>query len=558
MLDNLNNTYPHAVHTLADKPLSNTHPVTANEFGTLILAVDLGTSGCKTAIVDIGKTKHDKANVLAWTFEPCEIFIEGDSAEQDPEHWWQALLTTAKQVLDETGLHAHIQAVSCSCQGENTLPIDEHNQPLMRSISWMDMRGAKHIQAVAGGALAVSGFSPNKIYNWIKFTGGAPALTGKDPSGHMLYIKNERPDIYAKTKTFLNVPDYLVMRLTGKPVASYDSILTSWVTDNRNLQHIHYLKKLIDQLGIDKAKLPHLAPCSKVVGRLTSEVATALGLSKDVAVVAGALDTSACAMGSGQVADNATHLYIGTSSWLAAHTPTKKTDIFKSIAAVPSAHPDRYLMIALQSLAGANLTFLRDNVFFAQDGLSGNAPDDCYQQFDRLAAESPLGAKGLFYLPWLYGERSPVEDKTLRAGFINLTLEHTRADMVRAVMEGVALNTKWLMEPVQVFLGEVLTEIVITGGGGMSELWCQMFADVLNVRIKQPQNPIHVNALGAAFIAGIGIGAMSVDDIPHKVSYKKTYEPNPDHALLYHQKFETYKALYKALQPIYAKLNANQ
>lgn len=130
--------------------------------------------------------------------------------------------------------------------------------------------------------------------------------------------------------------------------------------------------------------------------------------------------------------------------------------------------------------------------------------------------------------------------------------------MVRAVMEGVALNTKWLMEPVQVFLGEVLQEIVITGGGGMSDVWCQMFADVLNVRIKQPNNPLHVNALGAAFIAGIGIGAMRVEDIPHKVEYRKTYTPNPQAAMLYHEKFETYKAFYKALQPLYARLNTNK
>lgn len=537
---------------------ANATPSPAATHGTLILAVDLGTSGCKTAIVDIGDNRHDKARVLAWAFEPCELIVEGDRAEQNPEDWWQALVKTAKHVLDDTGLHEHIAAISCSCQGENTIAIDDKQNPLMNAISWMDMRGAKHIQAVAGGALAVSGFSPNKIYNWIKFTGGAPALTGKDPAGHMLYLKNERPEIYAKTKTFLNVPDYLVMRLTGKAVASYDSILTSWVTDNRNLQHIHYMQKLIDQLGIDKAKLPPLAPCSKIVGHLKTEVAHALGLSNDVAVVAGAVDTSACAIGSGQVTDNAAHLYIGTSSWLAAHTPEKKTDIFKSIAAVPSAHPNKYLMIALQSLAGANLSFLRDNVFFAKDGLTDNAPDDCYQQFDKLAEQSPIGAKGLLYMPWLYGERSPVEDKSLRAGFVNLSLEHTRADMVRAVMEGVALNTKWLMEPVQVFLGEVLQEIVITGGGGMSDVWCQMFADVLNVRIKQPNNPLHVNALGAAFIAGIGIGAMRVEDIPHKVEYRKTYTPNPQAAMLYHEKFETCKAFYKALQPLYARLNTNK
>lgn len=523
---------------------------------TPILAVDLGTSGCKTAIIDLGSSPTDVAEVLAWAFHPVETFIAGDSAEQNPEDWWQAFLTTAKKVLAKTGLHQQIVAVSCSCQGENTLPIDKNNQPLMRSMSWMDMRGAKHIQAQAGGAMAVSGFAPQKIYNWIKFTGGAPALTGKDPAGHMLYVKHDLPEIYAKTQTFLNVPDYMVLRLTGSAVASYDSILTSWVTDNRDPSNITYMDKLIAQSGIDKAKFPTIAPCTQVVGQLQPCVAEALGLSAEVAVVAGAMDTTACAVGSGQVADNAAHIYIGTSNWLAAHTPNKKTDVFKSIASVPCALPDKYLMTALQSTAGANLTFLRDKVFFADDGLTGTAPDDVYQQFDVLAATSPRGAKGLMYMPWLYGERCPVEDKTLRAGFVNLHLEHTRADMIRAVMEGVALNNKWLLEPAQVFLGEMIEEIVITGGGALSDFWCQLFADVLNVRIKQPENPLHTNALGAAFIAGVGLGVMQFSDVAHKVRYGKVFTPNPEAAMHYHQQFATYKTLYKALQPIYAKLNA--
>lgn len=526
-----------------------------NAQGHYILAVDLGTSGCKTAIVNLNIHNDQPANVVAWAFAPCRTLVEGDKAEQDPNDWWQAFVTTAKDVLSQTGLNQQILAICCSCQGENTLPLDADNHPLMNAISWMDMRGAKHIQAQCGGALAVSGYAPNKIYQWIKLTGGAPALTGKDPSGHMLFLKHEKPDIYHATKTFVNVPDYMVLRLTGDIVASYDSILTSWVTDNRELSNIQYAPKLIDMLGLDADKLPKLGACHQVVGTLLPAVADELSLPHSVAVMAGAVDTSACAIGSGQVADNAAHLYIGTSSWLAAHVPNKKTDVFKGIASVPCAHGSKYLMIALQSLAGANLTFLRDKVFFAEDGLTDACPDDVYQQFDDIAERSPIGAKGLMYMPWLYGERSPVEDKSLRAGWVNLSIEHDRADIIRSVMEGVALNTKWLMEPAQVFMGELIDEIVITGGGGMSALWCQIFADVLGVRIKQPKNALHVNAIGAAFIAGVGLGLMRFDDVANKVDYAHVYHPNPDAVVQYQQKYQQFLECYKALQPIYARLN---
>lgn len=519
-----------------------------------ILAIDLGTSGCKTAIVDIGRGEA-KSEVLAWAFQPVQTYIEDDAAEQNPEDWWQAILKTAKQVLDETQLHQQILAVSCSCQGENTLPIDDNDEPLMRSILWMDMRGAKYIQAQVGKGLSVGGYNPSKIYRWIKYTGGAPALTGKDPSGHMLYIKHEHPDIYAKTKTFLNVPDYLCLRLTGRAVASYDSILTSWVTDNRDPSNVQYHDGLIKQLGIDKSKFPEIAPCSRVIGHLQKSVADQLKLSQQVPVVAGAIDTTACALGAGTIDDNEAHLYIGTSNWLAAHVPYKKTDISKSIASVPCALPDKYLMIALQSTAGANLQFLRDNLFFNNDGLTDLAPDDVYQRFDQLAEGSPVGASGLLYTPWLYGERCPVEDKSLRATFINLSLDHTRADVIRAVMEGVALNNKWLLEPVNGFLSKPLTQIVLTGGGAMSDLWCQIFADCLNLVIKQPKNPLHTNALGAGFIAGVGIGEMTFADIPKKVEYAKVFNPIEANVKVYNEKYQTFLKLYKAMKPIYSQLN---
>ena len=174
---------------------------------------------------------------------------------------------------------------------------------------------------------------------------------------------------YPRLFSKLNALDYLNLRLTGRCLATYDSILTSWVSDNRDTSNVVYSDVLVRGCGIAREKFPEIVKCTDVIGRLRPEVATAIGLSPEVAVVAGAIDSTAAAIGSGAVRDYETHLYIGTSSWLAAHVPFKKTDIMSALASVPCAIPDRYLLIALQATAGGNLTFLRDKILYHKDEL---------------------------------------------------------------------------------------------------------------------------------------------------------------------------------------------
>ena len=169
-----------------------------------------------------------------------------------------------------------------------------------------------------------------------------PSLTGKDPAAHMLLVREKFPEVYARTYKFLNVLDYLNLRLTGRFAATFDSILTSWVTDNRNPNDIRYHDALIKTSGIDADKFPEIVSCTTVLGNVKSEVAEALGLSTDVKVVAGAIDNTAAAIGSGAVDDFMPHLYIGTSSWIAAHVPFKKTDI-SFVAGVCAVRPARSL-----------------------------------------------------------------------------------------------------------------------------------------------------------------------------------------------------------------------
>ena len=239
----------------------------------LILAVDLGTSGMKVALITVS------GKVLGWEAEPVRLLITPDGgAEQSPDEWWAAFLSAAGRLLKrEQDAGPRIEAVCCSTQGEGTVPVDKNGQALSNCILWMDMRGASHLKKQLGGLLSIDGAAIDKVLRFVRLTGGMPSMTGKDPAGHMLFIRDTQPELYAKTYKFLNVLDYLNLRLTGRFVATSDSILTSWVTDNRDPDAIRYHDGLISTLGLDAAKLPEIVACSDVIGTLKADVAEELG-----------------------------------------------------------------------------------------------------------------------------------------------------------------------------------------------------------------------------------------------------------------------------------------
>ena len=426
----------------------------------------------------------------------------------------------------------------------------------MNCVLWMDMRGAPYLREHFRGLVNLTGAGLRNTLRWIRLTGGMPSMTGKDPAAHMLLIRECFPEIYEKTYKFLNVLDYMNLRLTGRFTATFDSILTSWVTDNRDPDAIRYSPALVRACGVEGDKLPEIVPCTAVLGKLKPEVVAALDLDPDVQVVAGAIDTTAAAIGSGAVEDYALHLYIGTSSWMAAHVPFKKTDAIASLASLPCAVPGRYLMTALQATAGGNLTYLRDNILYHKDELLQEADvPDIFKVLDQIAARTPAGSNGVLYTPWIWGERAPVEDKTLRAGLYNLSLYNTREDVIRAILEGIAFNTNWLLAPAEKFLGRKVASINLVGGGAQSDVWCQIFADVMNLEIHQVKDPVQSNARGAAWIGAMGLGAISFTDIPKLVEFTGTYQPNPSNRAIYTERFEVFKQVYQQMKPVYHRLN---
>ena len=518
-----------------------------------ILAVDLGTSGCKTALVSV------EGRVAGWAFAQVPLHIlPGGGAEQVPADWWTALVSTTRKVMGQGGVPPQaVAGVCCSCQGEGTVPVDGDGRALMNAITWADMRAAALIREHARGWPNVAGYDARRLLRWLRITGGAPALTGSDPSAHMLLVRDRFPEVYRATHKFLNVLDYMNLRLTGRFVATCDSILTSWVTDNRDLRRVRYHRALLGASGIDADKYPDIVPCTEVIGTLQAAAASDLGLPVSTPVVAGSVDNTAVAIGSGALGDFEAHLYIGTSSWIGAHVPFKKTDLFSNVASVPCARPDRYLMVALQSNAGVCLSFLKDRILYHDDELlkEGQGPD-VYGILDRMAARVPPGSRGLLFTPWLHGERTPVSDPCLRGGFFNLGLEHSRPDMVRAILEGVAFNTRWMQRPVERFLGRPLREITVVGGGGVSDTWCQILADVLNVPVRQLADPMQANARGAAGIGAVGLGLLTFPQTARLATVRRVYAPEPSHREVYDRGFESFVEIHRRVRPLYRRLNA--
>jgi xylulokinase len=515
-----------------------------------ILAIDHGTSAMKPAIVST------RGEVIGWACETTPLYLHpGGGAEQNPEEWWQAFLTAAKNLIDQELVPAKdIIAVSNTSQWSGTVVVDTNGQPLMNAIIWMDSRGEPYIRKKLKGLINIQGYSIFNLLRWLRKTAGIPTKSGKDPIAHILYIQHELPDIYEQASMFLEPTDYINLRLSGEIASSPSTMMLHWITDTRNINNPQYDNGLVKRLGVDREKLPELKQSTDVLGTLQKEVANTLGLSEAVKVFVCTSDIPSAVIGSGAVRDYEGHIYIGTSSWLTCHVPFKKTDIGSNIASLPSAIPGRYFIANEQETAGACLTYLRDQIFYPDDDTKcGN--QDVYREFDRIVEQVPVGSHKVIFTPWLYGERTPVEDHTVRGGFFNISLNSKKEHLIRAVFEGVAFNSRWVLTAVDKFTKRPFETLNIIGGGAQSNIWCQIYADILNRNIRQVDAPLQANARGAAFIASVGLGKITFNDIPDLIQIAKTFTPNPENRKFYDDLFKEYVGIYKTNKGLYQRLN---
>ena len=307
--------------------------------------------------------------------------------------------------------------------------------------------------------------------------------------------------------------------------------------------------------AIDASKLPEMIPSMSVLGPILRSVADDLGLPTDVVIVAGANDSVAAAIGTGALAPGQGTVVMGTTSVLTAHHPTRVVGSSKAIVTMPSALSDRFYVMAEAGLGGKVLeTFLRE-IRHAADSLESSGQDDMFELVSREISGIAAGSDGLLFLPWLIGSAAPKIESRQRGAFVGMSMRTTRAHMLRAVLEGVALQMRWLADEVESTLGVPFPVVRFAGGGAQSDDWAQTMADVLGRDVEQVRGPRHATARGAGLLGFLSLGVIDLADLAGRVPIQRRFEPLPANRALFDERTLIYRDLHERLAEPIARLN---
>lgn len=517
-----------------------------------IVAHDMGTSSNKAILTTVHGKIIAEAKAHYPMYHPVPHY-----AEQDPFDWWNAVCETTRQVLEQAKISPTLVAgITFSSQTQCFIPVDETGTPVRRAFSWLDGRSANIIHQKLWTPPRIMGYNIIKLLKLLTITGGSPGHTGKDQIGKILWMKTHEPDLFARTHKFIDAKDYLIHRLTGNMVTSADIAHIWWMLDtrkNRNTWH----PDLCKYAGISPDKLLEVKPSAAIVGHITKQAALEIGLPEGVPVVNGAGDLSAAALGSGALKEGEFIVNIGTCGWVGSHETKRRLDIVHYAGCIGSTNPDKYyLALAHQQTAGVCLEWLKDRILYHKDQLQQESHvRTIYILLDQLAASVPPGSEGLIFTPWMYGERCPLDDDTVRAGLYNVSLNHSREHIVRAVLEGIAFNLRWAMETLEKLCRPV-EEMRFIGGGAQSDLWCQIMADVTNKTIHRVEDPGYAGAKGVALLTSMTLGFIpDYETISSYIQIDRTFKPNPETRALYDRLFKEFKNLYKQNRAWFARMN---
>ncbi|MHA1148350.1 MAG: xylulokinase [Promethearchaeota archaeon] len=512
-----------------------------------ILTSDIGTTGNKATLFDL------KLNPISESYKSYSLFYpEKGWAEQKAEDFWNSIKICFKKIMESSQINPNdIAGIAFTCQMNCTIPIDQSGEPLMNCISWLDTRASELIITRMGGFPKYKGMALSKILFFKKHTGGGPGKSGKDPISHYMWIKEKQPDIYNKVYKFLSVKDYVIFKCTNQAITSLDLANTAWLKDPITDEYSQEVLKLIE---VDENKLPTIKKSTDIAGMLTEEAAAELNLVPKIPVFNSSGDLTSVALGSGGINEKNFIICLGTADWVATHLPKRKTDIPHYIGTINSAQGN-YLYISKQETGAACFNWIIEQSF---RDLSKNYEGDSkglYKELDSIVEKTPAGSKNLIFIPWMFGERSPINNSEVRGGFINLSLDHNRNDLLRAVYEGIAYNLKWSLDPMEKKIGKC-SEINIIGGAANSEIWCQIIADILNRDIKKVRQPELGGTRGAAIIAMVGLSILNnfSDAIP-LIQIEKIFKPNSENRAVYEKIFSEFEKFYKQNKKMFRNLN---
>ena len=493
---------------------------------TRILAFDVGTSGVKAALLE-------DRRIVASAVRGYGLQTGNDGwVEQDLGEIRRTMAKASRAVLRERSVKSTgIDAIAVTAQMFNLVAVDEAGEPVLPMLSWLDSRAAPRAAALAHEV------SPTEQFQML-----GSVVTAKDLLPKILWLRDERPELYRRTRWLLDCKEAIVLQLTGRAVIDpagasafrlVDSASENWSSD------------ACRRLGVDPSLLPEVRPATSVAGPLTEAAARELGIAAGTPVIVGAGDVPASQLGAGAIAPGDVHLSLGTAVYLGITVDAALRDPAEQLGVLGHAIPDRWILWLEIATGGGALAWLLRTI----DGRRRAAVD--YAEIDRVVAACAPEIDGLIFAPWLSGERVPVFDDRLRGAFVGLGLHHGRAHLLRAVMEGVACQIRWAREYAEAY-GQTVDEIRAVGGGAIGGVWMQIITDILGTDVLAVSEPQDAGARGVGALGLVAIEAESdVGFLRDEVGIERAFRPAPERRVAADDTYARYRALHEALSPLF-------
>ncbi len=498
-----------------------------------LIGIDIGTSGTKTVLFDTNGNGIAGCTVEYPLYQPKIGW-----AEQDPADWWNAVCVSTGEVIEKSGINSKdISGVGLSGQMHGLVLLDENDEILRHSIIWCDQRTHKECTEITEkvGAKRLIEITAN------------PALTGFTAS-KILWVRNNEPEIFSKISKILLPKDYIRFMLTGEYATEVSDASGMQLLDIKNRC---WSDEVLEKLEIKKEWLGKMYESCENTGAVSSRAAALTGLAPGTIVAGGAGDQAAGAIGNGIVKEGIISSTIGTSGVVFAHMDNIEIDMNGRVHTFCHAVPGAWHVMGVTQGAGLSLKWFRDNFCIEEMRTADLMGIDPYILMDKEAGEIPAGSEGVLYLPYLMGERTPHLDPDAKGVFFGLSAAHSKAHMIRAVLEGVVYSLRDCIEIMRE-MGIEASQVRASGGGGRSPLWRQMQADMFKTDICT-LNSSEGPALGVAILAGVASGVYDdvVSACEEIISVKEIQPPIAENAEIYDKYYKVYKNLYKHLEHDY-------
>ncbi len=504
-----------------------------------ILGVDIGTTAIKASVIG-----EDGRIFGSCTSEYPLTTLPTGEVEADLELYKKAFGEAVKGAVSASGADVKdIRCVGFSSTAETPLLLDENFEPLCKVIAWMDTRGVKEAEYLTRH------FSREDIISKVGFD----SVYAIHPVSKILAVKNKHPQVFEKTRMFAQIKDYFVWELSGR-----------WVTDHSlasdhgffDITNRRYWQEMLDFVGIDRRYLPELVQPGTEIGRITPRAAEKYGLDPDTMINVGAFDQGCGAIGAGNIRPGIASESTGSALVTVATIDGLSPGSDGKVPTLCSGVPGKY-MYQPYCTGSMIMKWYRDAFCAAEKQVEAETGLSAYAQMDGLAAAVPAGAEGLIMLPYFQGSGIPELNENASGVFYGVNAGHTRGHFIRAIMEGLAIALRRMLE-CEKALGASASEIRSLGGGARSRVWCQIKADVLGIPVKVLSNSENTPCMGCAILAGAANGIWpSIEYAAQRfVSVKETFVPNAENAEIYAKTYAKYVEITKALDPTFRREGA--